>query len=114
MNRQNTISINDLNNKMQRASACGHPELWDQWANAYGNKPAQLEFPLGELSNPGIAGFVWVWKMKGTIQTASIESDDQFNAQGLEGKIVIQTTLTTALLAYRELPEHRRAIRFDR
>lgn len=49
-------------------------------------RTARLEFPLGELMNPGIAGFVWTWHLKDVLRNARIERHDRFNANGLEGK----------------------------
>ena len=85
-----------------------NPITWDIWFNEKdGDRLATVEFPLGEIMNPRIEGFIWAWKMKGLLAPRDIESKDRFNAQGLEGKIVINTTLTTALLVYRDLPDHR-------
>ena len=92
----------------------GDPKnLNDQVMWSYYHQEAQLEFPLGELSNPNIAGFVWAWKMQARIETTEIAKDDRFNANGLEGKIIIRTTLSTALIAAGELPEHRSAIKLS-
>lgn len=74
------------------------------------HQPARLEFPLGEITNPGIAGFILAWMIQAAIHTTSITAKDQFDAQGLEGKCVIDTLLSSALLAARELPPYRRAI----
>jgi hypothetical protein len=74
------------------------------------HRPARLEFPLGELTNPRIAGFLWAWHMQGRLKTARLAASDRFNANGLEGKCVVPTLLSTALLAARELPPHRRAV----
>ena len=83
------------------------PSNWEDWHETHGAQNARVEFPLGELMNPNIAGFVWAWNMKGRIKTADITASDHFNAQGLEGKAVIETSYTTALLVASELPEHR-------
>ena len=73
-----------------------------------------LRFPLGELTNPGISGFVWAWNMQGKIQTTGITDRDRFNAQGLEGAVEIRDiSLVSALLAVRELPDSRWAILGD-
>jgi len=73
------------------------------------HQPARLEFPLGELTNPRITGFLWAWQ-QGQLTTARITASDRFNANGLEGKCVVKTLLSTALLAARELPPYRRAV----
>lgn len=73
--------------------------------------PARLEFPLGELFNPGLAGYLWAWRMTGRLRILPIGRADRFNAQGLEGKCRVEpVNLTTALLAARELPPFRRAV----
>jgi hypothetical protein len=74
------------------------------------HRPARLEFPLGELTNPRLTGFLWAWCLQGRLQTTSIAAPDRFNAHGLEGKCVVSTQLSTALLAARELPPYRRAV----
>ncbi len=74
------------------------------------HRPARLEFPLGELTNPRIAGFLWAWHLQGQLETMSIAETDRFNANGLEGKGGVKVLLSTALLAARELPPHRRAV----
>jgi len=80
---------------------------WGKWQGAYGDRMAWVEFPLGELMNPAIAGFVWAWAMQKRLVVGSIQEGDQFNAQGLEGKVRVRTTLSTALLVYRDLPPYR-------
>jgi len=97
----------ELLEQMRAAARPGRYWRWEQWEWEYGERAAQVEFPLGELVNPRIAGFVWAWAMLRCITTAPIQSGDHFNAQGLEGKIRVRTTLATALLVYAELPPHR-------
>ncbi len=88
----------------------GHPGAWDRWYTDHGCKPARLEFPLGELFNERIRGSVWAWAMTGAVTTANLTKSDGFNAQGLEGKAVIETDLAGALLVARDLPKHRVAV----
>ena len=83
------------------------PSNWEDWHKTHGAQNARVEFPLGELTNPNIAGYVWAWGMQHRIKTADITTLDRFNAQGLEGKVVVETSYTTALLVASELPEHR-------
>ena len=80
---------------------------WGKWQGAYGDRMVWVEFPLGELMNPAIAGFVWAWAMQKRLVVGSIQEGDEFNAQGLEGKVRVRTTLSTALLVYRDLPPYR-------
>ena len=83
---------------------------WSKWYTTKGCRRSRVEFPLGELTTPAIAGFVWAWNMKGIVQLSKITSSDRFDAQGLEGKAMIDTDYATALLAAHELPEYRRAV----
>jgi hypothetical protein len=82
-------------------------QRWDAWERQCGQREAWVEFPLGEFTNPAIAGFVWAWAVSRRLTTHAIQSGDRFDAQGLEGKARVITTLTTALLVYRELPPYR-------
>lgn len=71
----------------------------------------RLEFPSGEVNNPNISGFLWVWRMKNALVLGlPITGKERFNAQGLEGKCAVDTDITGALMAWRELPEHRVAV----
>ena len=95
--------------QMQAAARPGPDwaERWRRWQEAYGDRLAWVEFPLGELMNPAIAGFAWAWAMQKRLIVGPIQEGDQFNAQGLEGKVCVPTTLSTALLVYRDLPPYR-------
>jgi hypothetical protein len=88
----------------------GDHGAFDRWLKAYGDAPARLEFPLGELMNERIRGFVWAWAIWGLVQTEAITARDGFDEQGIEGKAVVQVQLVTALLVARDLPEHRAAV----
>lgn len=94
--------------RMERDYARSHiPEA----VLSYYHQPARLEFPLGELTNPRLGGFVWTWHTSGKLHIARIRRSDCFNAQGLEGKCeAMPLALSTALLTARELPPYRRAI----
>jgi len=92
------------------AHLSGEHGAFDRWLEAYGNAPARLEFPLGELMNPKILGSVWAWDLTGAVQTDGITKHDRFDAQGIEGKAVIEVDLVTALLVARDLPPRRVAI----
>ena len=85
-------------------------ENFDQIYDEYRKINVRLEFPLGEIMNPKIAGFVWVWNLMNKIKIETISKKDRFNAQGLEGKATVETDLVGAVLAYWELPRYRRAI----
>ncbi len=95
--------------RMRAAARPGPSGLyhWERWQQEYGQRAAIVEFPLGELMNPRIAGFVWAWALSGRITTAPIPRGDRFNAQGLEGKARVRTDLTVALMIYGELPRCR-------
>jgi len=98
---------------MEAASAAhltGDRGAFDRWLEAHGDAPARLEFPLGELMNEKILGFVWAWAMNGAVQTEGITAQDRFDAQGIEGKAVVEVQFVTALLVARDLPAHRVAV----
>ena len=85
-------------------------EDFDKYYWGYRKQKALIEFPLGELMNPNIRGYIWAWHMKGIIKTGRITEKDIFKAHGIEGKASIPVDLFTALLAYKELPRFRRQI----
>lgn len=95
------------------ASKGDTPEFQNFW-NKLNNTNARIEFPLGEITNPKIGGYIWAWKLKNNIRVIPITSKDRYNAQGLEGKAYVETNLVAALLAYRELPCHRRQLFIDK
>ncbi len=102
--------------RMEAASAAhldGDHGAFDRWLTAEGNGRARLEFPLGELLNERIRGFAWAWAADGALQTDGITAGDRFDAQGLEGKAVVEVSLVTALLVARDLPKHRVAVYAD-
>lgn len=87
---------------------------WDTWHARHCQVDAVLEMPIGDLLNPAIQGYVWTWNMKKAITTARIEKGDRLAANGLGGKVVVRTTLITALLAAKELPDYHYRILIDR
>jgi hypothetical protein len=101
--------VGELLDGMRAAArpGAGGLRLWNRWERRFGEQAAWVEFPLGELMNPRIAGFVWAWAMQTRIATHAIQRGDQFNAQGLEGKVRVRTSLSTALLVYDLLPAYR-------
>lgn len=102
--------------RMEAASAAhldGDRGAFDLWLAAEGNAPARLELPVGELWNERIRGFVWAWAVGGAVQTDAITGGERFDAQGLEGKAVVEVPLVTALLVAREVPKHRVAVYAD-
>lgn len=77
----------------------------------YRKQKVLIEFPAGEIMNPNIRGYVWVWHMKGLLKhVQDITEKDKFAAHGIEGKYSIPEDLLSALLIYRELPRFRRQI----
>ena len=103
-------NIESLIAAMEKA-AIGGSSTFGPWYDAQGGKTVAIEFPSGELFNEGIRGYIIAWRMIGKLQNLPIDSTDRFNAQGLEGKIRVHTSLCTALTAYRELPSNRCQIR---
>jgi hypothetical protein len=95
--------------QMQAAARPGPDwaERWGRWQTADGDRMVWVEFPLGELMNPAIVGFAWAWALQKRLIVSPIQEGDQFSAQGLEGKVRVDTTLSTALLVYRDLPPYR-------
>ena len=108
MKRLSDKRIKDLVAEMSAASL--NPSNWETWCDEHDSQPAWIEFPGGELMNPNITGWLWAWKLQGAIESRSLEKRDQFNANGLEGKISVKTSLTTALLVWKDLPAYRRQI----
>lgn len=106
--RMRRVNLQQAFAEMEQANKS--PQTWKRWHTLYGQKPARLEFPLGELMNEQIRGFVWAWGLLGKIETAAITKTDRFAAQGIEGKAVIHTTLSGALLAAQRLPRNRVAV----
>jgi hypothetical protein len=110
MRKLTTTEIAKLDREWSAAIDChfrGELGASDRWIAEH-EQLARIEFPAGELMNPEIAGYVWAWKMQGVIVTDGLSKADGFNAQGLEGKVVIHDArLTTALLVHRDLPVHR-------
>jgi len=93
--------------KMEQA-ANGGPRTWDLWYTS--NKAARVYFPLGELTNPAITGFLWAWQMQGKIVVTPSQEMDKItslNMNGLEGLIQVDTDLAVALMVYRDLPQYR-------
>jgi hypothetical protein len=72
--------------------------------------PAQIEFPLGELTNPAIQPLILIWSSQNAIRLARIQKKDQFDAQGLEGKCIVSTTVLIALTAARVISPYRRTV----
>src|SRR5947209_1892318 len=67
----------------------------------------RIVLPLGELFNPRLSGYVWVWKLKHCVKPEPITEKHRFNAQGLEGCFSIDDTLSRAMLLYREVSPDR-------
>lgn len=86
-------------------------KVWQAFYEAYLTRDAEIHLPLGELMNPKIAGFLWAWKMKGQLSPVGLTGKEGLNAQGLEGKVVIHTLLSTALIVWREVAPYRVAIK---
>lgn len=101
--------VQDLHTAMIEAAQSGRA-AFDRWMDD-NDKPAVIEFPGGELFCQGIGGFVYAWNMQKKIVVGRLVPDDRFDANGMEGKISIQTTLAAVLLAWAELPRFRRQVR---
>jgi hypothetical protein len=107
MKKQSRKQLEQAAQAMEAASATG-PKAWDSFLDKYDKASnARVEFPLGELMNANIAGYVWAWNMQGRIVTGLISKADQFNANGPEGKASVTTSYIIALLVWRDLPTYR-------
>lgn len=103
MRRLSQPEANALVAKARKASEAGmhgDKQAWNEYFDWARSIPAEVHFPTGELLNPDIRGFVIAWRMKGEIGSPQpITARDSFNAQGLEGKIVLPLgTLGDAVL----------------
>lgn len=95
--------------ELQEAAVMGE-NSWNRLSGKYTGRKALFEFPLGEMMNPKVGGYIGVWGLRNMIQTKPITEKDRFKAQGLEGKASVPMTLLVALFAWGEFPEHRRQI----
>lgn len=64
--------------------------------------PCEVFLPLGEILNPNLAGYAWVWKLKQCVHPEDITDKHRFNANGLEGCFRLNMMLSSAILLYRE------------
>ena len=96
--------------EMRKKAQGGDTPEWKACYKKYAAITAYLEFPLGELTNPKIRGFVWVWGLTNAITTLPITKKDRFAAQGIEGKAQVKLDLAQALFARSQLPKFRRQI----
>lgn len=63
-------------------------EDYNRLVRAY-SEPVEIHIPIGELAG-NLAGFAWVWEKRGRIsKPLPITKSDSFNAQGLEGKVIV-------------------------
>lgn len=109
MRRLAVKQVQALHDEMTAAAQNGR-EAFERWLDEH-DRPAILEFPGGELFCSGIRGFLWAWRLKNALSVGRLQKGDRFDANGLEGKISVETTLATALLAWANLPRHRRQVR---
>jgi hypothetical protein len=107
MKRLSEEELNKLAKTIEESSY-GGLEKFESIAYFYEVK-AYIEFPLGEILNPGISGYVPYWYFSGRLKVAPIKGrgEERFDAQGLEGKAVVKTDLVTAIIVWRELPKYR-------
>lgn len=79
---------------------------------------ATLAFPIGELQNPAISGYLYAWNLLDKIKLAASDFADKdlqpkylgVVYQGIERFVLVDECLITALLAWSELPSTRRLI----
>lgn len=70
------------------------------------NTPVKLEFPGGETCEAEIKTLALLGPA-GQYEYANITEDDRFDAQGLEGKIVVRRPLFVAIALIRLFKPHR-------
>ena len=99
-----------LDDEQRSCYARGGCSAVNEWMDEH-EGPAELHLPLGEIMNERIAGHVFAWRMLGKLATAPITGKERFAAQGLEGKVVVATTLVGALLVWRECARGRCTVR---
>lgn len=110
MKRLSEKVILSLISEIEEASSKGW-EVWSQFYDSH-TEEVELSFPSGELFNKQISGFMWIWAIQNRIKHRfDLIKSDRFSAQGLEGRSLVNVSLITALLAYRDLPRFRRQIR---
>jgi len=80
--------------------ASKQPSTWDPFYEKY-MVDATINIPCGEIMNDKISGCVWAWQLKGFLKPLPIVDSDSFDAQGLEGKCTIKSSIFTACLVSR-------------
>lgn len=84
-------------------------DIRDDCANLRGLK-ARFECPLGEWIG-NLQGVAWAFKMLGkTPDPQPMTGKEGWNAQGLEGKIVIETDLVNSIIYYSQSEPNRASI----
>ena len=83
---------------------CGSREPYDP--SKWYRREVILEFPTGEIAKDMLTTMALLGRRD--YETAVIDGSEQWNAQGLEGKIRVRKELLAALMNLRDiLPEHR-------
>lgn len=98
------------------------PTTYKPTGQEWYRQPVRLEMPMGELAKDGLQTIALVGRRRtcpghlqfqphmadAFFQIGSLTGKEGFNAQGLEGKVIIHKDLFTALLNLRDLiPVHR-------
>lgn len=94
--------------------ACKNSEIWADFYFNCSNIKVQLELIVDELWNKNIRGYLWAWNLQNAIKQAAITKDDKFNVNGLIGKIVVNTSIITALLVSREISKYHCQIKINK
>jgi len=89
-------------------------KTWEEFYNICANLLVQLEFLCSDTFNSNIQGYLYTWKLQNVIKTGPIDKKDIFNANGLVGKVVIETSIITALLVWRDLPKYHCQIKINK
>lgn len=83
-------------------------EMVANWkTHTYHQIPARFEAPLGEWIDT-LAGTAWALRSLGKLpDPVGLTGKEGFDAQGLEGKIVIETNLASAVTYWSQCLENR-------
>lgn len=83
------------------------PNTYKPTGDEWYRQRVRLEFPTGEVAKDGLTTMALVG-LRGEYKAEALTGHEGFDAQGLEGKVVIEKELFSALMNLRDiLPERR-------
>ena len=102
MRRLSVEEIEKISNEWLKSQNCPVDER-DAFHDRLGGISCTIAFPLGEIMNPKLEGYMWVLALKGMPKPRPITDIHNFGTQGLEGCIEVEhQDLTLALLLWQE------------